>query len=277
MEDSTTSCSFCVYKITNTLNGKLYIGITIRPLQTRWKQHITQSRTSEYPLHKSMRKYGIDQFTIEVIEMCIDHTTLLQRERYWIECYNTMIPNGYNITAGGEGIFGMHRSEETKRKIANKPITPEFRQRMREIANERAQDPEYIEKLRQANTGKHHTAASISKIREARAKQVFTSDAIEKRSQKNRGRVHTEQSVANMSAAQKDRYISPEHRQKISRTLSLLTDEQAAIVKFDAYGLMQKEYAALFGVSAQTVNGLVRGRTYKHITRDHLPHERDMP
>lgn len=92
-----------IYKITNQVNNKVYIGLTTETLQKRWIGHKQASKTCERHLYKSMRKYGLDNFTIEEIDSTDNFQILGQLERKYIKEYNSQNPQfGYNITAGGE-------------------------------------------------------------------------------------------------------------------------------------------------------------------------------
>lgn len=91
-----------VYKITNDVNGKMYIGQTSRTLAERFEEHRRESiikRFPDRPLYAAMIKYGIEHFSIELIEET-DYPK--EREIYWIEYYGTF-KNGYNATFGGDG------------------------------------------------------------------------------------------------------------------------------------------------------------------------------
>jgi group I intron endonuclease len=91
-----------VYKITNDVNGKMYIGQTSRTLDERFCEHLKEvkmSRSVGRPLYDAMRKYGVDHFHIEQIE---ETDNPKEREVYWIEYYGTF-KNGYNATFGGDG------------------------------------------------------------------------------------------------------------------------------------------------------------------------------
>lgn len=91
-----------IYKITNTINNKVYVGQTSLSVENRFKQHCKDSinpKTSDRPLYRAMRKYGIENFIIEIIE---ETDIPNEREKYWIEFYNSYC-NGYNATLGGEG------------------------------------------------------------------------------------------------------------------------------------------------------------------------------
>lgn len=96
----------CVYKITNNINQKSYIGKTLHPLEKRWKEHCNDSkreRNKNRPLYRAMNKYGIENFLIEELEKTDDYDYLSEREIFWIEYYNTYGKNGYNATKGGDG------------------------------------------------------------------------------------------------------------------------------------------------------------------------------
>lgn len=90
-----------IYKITNIVNRKSYIGLTYQTIEQRWKKHLQNADNIDYTLYRAMRKYGKDKFTIEQIEEVSDDI-LPVREQYWIEYYNTYL-SGYNDTRGGEG------------------------------------------------------------------------------------------------------------------------------------------------------------------------------
>lgn len=95
-----------IYKITNQINNKIYIGQS-RDIARRWNRHRNgpfnpNNNQYECPLYRAIRKYGIENFTFEVIEEC-DIEFLNEREKYWIAYYNSFdTMNGYNLTAGGE-------------------------------------------------------------------------------------------------------------------------------------------------------------------------------
>ena len=91
-----------IYKITNTLNDKVYIGQTIKTVQKRFTQHKNNSNKeyfSQIVLYKAFNKYGIENFVCEEIEE-VPNDKLDEREKYWIEYYDSYF-NGYNSTLGG--------------------------------------------------------------------------------------------------------------------------------------------------------------------------------
>ena len=116
-----------IYKITNDINDKIYIGQTVNNLSIRFSQH--KNRLKEYieknftnqPLYNSMKKYGISHFFIELIEEC-SNEELDIREKYWIAQYNTYY-NGYNATIGGEGVTKYDYDKIYQRLISDDKLT----------------------------------------------------------------------------------------------------------------------------------------------------------
>ena len=95
-----------IYKITNTINNKVYIGQSIN-IDERWRAHKADYKNSHLTgkhksyLYVSMRKYGIENFKFEVIEEA-PKELLNEREIYWIQYYDATNPDkGYNLTPGG--------------------------------------------------------------------------------------------------------------------------------------------------------------------------------
>ena len=92
-----------IYKIFNSVNEKVYIGQTRQPLKRRWEHHLFLADNGDTVLYRAMKKYGKDNFYIELIEE-IDNELLNEREVYWIDKFSSLAPNGYNSTLGGDGV-----------------------------------------------------------------------------------------------------------------------------------------------------------------------------
>lgn len=108
-----------IYKITNKINGKVYIGKTERTIEIRWKEHQKNAKYEEklfhIPLYKAFNKYGIENFSIEYIEECATNI-LNEREQYWIKFFDSC-GNGYNCTLGGDGSLLLFSEEEIQEII----------------------------------------------------------------------------------------------------------------------------------------------------------------
>ena len=113
-----------LYKITNVVNGKCYIGITKHGAKQRFASHITSSRKgSNTALHRAIRKYGESNFHVEQLVVCKANQYLKDLEVRAISAYGTRSPHGYNLTAGGDGV--VDGSPEVAEKIrAGRLINP---------------------------------------------------------------------------------------------------------------------------------------------------------
>ena len=106
-----------IYKVTNKVNGKVYIGQSV-DIGRRWRQHMTAE--DDIYFHKAIQKYGVENFEWEVIEKC-KKSELDERESYWIEYYDSF-NKGYNCTKGGDGVSG---GEDHPRRKGGISLDPE--------------------------------------------------------------------------------------------------------------------------------------------------------
>lgn len=92
-----------IYKITNKINNKSYIGQSIN-IEHRWKEHLSRidDKQFDYAIYNAFRKYGIENFNFEIIEQCKENE-LNDKEIYWIDYYNSYY-DGYNMNLGGNGL-----------------------------------------------------------------------------------------------------------------------------------------------------------------------------
>lgn len=121
-----------VYLFENKLNGKKYVGQSIRSIGRRVGQHRRDARRGcPFPLHSAIRKYGPDGFFISVIEELDNQAATDAAEVYWIQRHNSQVPSGYNVLPGGRGGA---MPDETRVKISNSlkghKRSDETRQRM---------------------------------------------------------------------------------------------------------------------------------------------------
>ena len=95
-----------IYKIENLINHKIYIGKS-NNINKRFEDHkrlayYTSSPAYNYPLYKAIRKYGINNFDFSIVEECAEKE-LENKEKYWINYFDSYGEKGYNQTPGGEG------------------------------------------------------------------------------------------------------------------------------------------------------------------------------
>lgn len=141
-----------IYKITNKINGKSYIGQTVSKLSIRFNQHINYAKRAKesgkklFYLSKAILKYGKENFTIEVVEEVLNVDLLNDREIYWITFYDTF-NSGYNLNKGGH----------FRVKPENRKYVPTDEHRANMSKAKKVKSPEltetYISALRNAKLG----------------------------------------------------------------------------------------------------------------------------
>lgn len=161
----------CVYLRTNTVNGKQYVGQAndFKQREQDWKY---DSRYSGGVIDKARAKYGIDNFKTDILKECQTQEDLNFWEQYYIKELNTKVPNGYNLTDGGEGCSGYHHTEEEIKKAVEswkKSYNPlhhsmkreEVRKKVSETLKERFKNKE-----NHPNYGKHRSKETKRKLSE---------------------------------------------------------------------------------------------------------------
>lgn len=120
-----------IYKIENLINGKIYIGQSIH-IERRWSEH--KRNLKNHPLYNDLFKYGIENFSFDVLEECSIEQLNILEEKY-IEKYNSVNPNGYNLlvkSGGNHTVFNLYNYDELQiiiKDIQDNVIT------LQEIAN----------------------------------------------------------------------------------------------------------------------------------------------
>lgn len=159
-----------IYKITNTINNKIYIGLTSKDVNKRISKHIMNKTY----IGKALKKYGTRFFDVSVIDVSDTFDTIKEKEKYWIKFYGCKSPNGYNLTDGGDGRVGFKITDETRQKMSKahkgKKISLECR-----------------EKLRRANLGHKHTEET--KLKMGRPGSKHTEETKRKMSEAKKGRI----------------------------------------------------------------------------------------
>jgi group I intron endonuclease len=160
-----------IYLITNTVNGKQYVGQTTENLRRRWGRHITTAiRGAEWKLSRAIRKHGNQVFS--VVTVCkLPKETLNEVEQFLISELNT-INDGYNMVPGGYGcgsgsdhpLYGKSVSTERREKISKaltgKPLSHERKENMRRAALGRTKSAAHIANVAIAHRGTKRPGAS---------------------------------------------------------------------------------------------------------------------
>jgi len=164
-----------IYLVTNLVNRKRYVGCTKVSVQRRWAQHRSAAaKGSSLLIHRAIRKYGTENFSIEVIETVEGvHADLMAAEVRQIAACGCLVPYGYNLTPGGQGVdysvpairekhlAAVRKSSSTQewrtknaeatRRLAS---TSEWREAQLEGVRKRSVSPEWRENITKANREK---------------------------------------------------------------------------------------------------------------------------
>lgn len=234
-----------IYKITNKINGKIYIGQTRQSLAQRWSKHCKQKKTNY--MYSAIHKYGRENFTIEEIDRASSEQELNEKEIYWISFYNsTNREIGYNIKEGGNQCScpeetrlkigeanagrkpselaiqnsvnsrkGKKLSDQTRQKMSESRIghtvSEETRQVLKSKLTGKKRTPEQIERIRQGQLGRKQTEEHKEAIRQGNLGKKRTPEMIEKM----KGRVKTLEEIEKIRAKNLGRKNSEETRQKM--------------------------------------------------------------
>lgn len=222
-----------IYKIENKINGKIYIGQTKRDLSLRIAEHIKNN----FLIGKALRKYGIDAFIVATIDSCDVQEMIDEKEKYWIRFLNCKVPNGYNLTDGGDGVKGNTQiawnkgiacTEEMKQQIAqtlkgnipwNKGLKNCYSDKVRE-------------KMSKSHEGKKLSNEIKKKMSESRKGRIVSIKTRKKISISNKGKHREKQSEeSNIKRSEtlkgrispmKGKYHTEETRRKMSKTHRLI-------------------------------------------------------
>lgn len=155
---------YSVYIIKCLINNKTYIGITtLSPPEKRWEQHKFKSQFGRCGLlSRAIKKYGPENFKFSVIDQTDSIEHLKELEKKYILEYNSYCnsdsSNGYNMTLGGDGVWGLKMTDESKTKMRESKI---------KLLSDAILGPEFIKKLQFARSKFSHSEESRKKISQA--------------------------------------------------------------------------------------------------------------
>lgn len=146
-----------VYLLTfPSCTSKKYVGVTVRKISERLRQHIYDSKRRDYPIHCAIRKYGADVMCMEVIATVPEYK-LGDAEQKYIKQYDTVAPHGYNATYGGR--YSGVPSQETRNKLSRARIgkkhTQETKEKISRIVKEQLATGQRVASM--SMLGKQHT------------------------------------------------------------------------------------------------------------------------
>lgn len=166
--------TYVVYKYTSP-SGKHYVGKTYNEHMRKYYHNYDAKKGSMKPFHCAIRKYGIENFTYEVIVRNVPNYMVNAFEKYWINFYNA-VENGYNCTIGGDGL--QEPSQETRMKISNagkgRRHTQEAKDKIGVAFKGKKLSEEHIEKLRKPKSEEHRIKAGLAKRKKVQCIETGT-------------------------------------------------------------------------------------------------------
>ncbi len=191
-----------IYKLENKINGKIYVGQTQREISQRLATHL---HAKTY-IGNVLKKYGLQSFTISIIDYADDKNVLTEKEIFWIKTLKCKFPDGYNLTDGGEGLF--NPSEVTKQRLRlshmGKHPTDKTRKKMSE--NNSGELNHFFGKIHSDETRKKMAKAWVGRVISVEARKNMSrvkkgKHLSEEQKQKRRGRVLSQEHKKNISKA----------------------------------------------------------------------------
>lgn len=206
---------YLIYKITNKLNGKIYIG-----------QHQTDNLDDGYmgsgvAINRAIKKYGIENFSKEVLFDVEDAELMDFIEELIVDEEFVTRPDTYNLKTGGEK--HCRYSEEARRRISEslkgKHLSEEHKKKISESELGRVVSEETRKKISEANKGKYHSEEAKRKMSEANKGKHLSEETKRKMSESRKGKPHlSEEGKRKLSEINKGKIISEETRKKLSES-----------------------------------------------------------
>jgi group I intron endonuclease len=248
---------FYIYKITNKINGKIYIGKT-KNVKSRWQKHIWVANNKKYnrPLHNNIRKYGSQNFNIEIIDSYeLEIDAFMAETKHILDYQSNDLTKGMNLTAGGEGPSGMKHSNKTKEHLSI-------------VCSGWSQSEEAKQKIGQAHKGKIVSKETREKLKAANLGKILSEETRNKLSKIKQ----------TSTLGENNGFYGKTHSQETKNTLSekmsgenspraIFTNEQVREIRND-YATDQytlKELSEKYKATISCIHGIVLGKRYKNV------------
>lgn len=263
-----------VYIITNKINGKIYVGSSVK-VEQRWREHESDLRLNKHHskhLQRAYEKYGISAFDFKILEEVSDSQKLLEREQHYLD---TLTPYqrdvGYNNCRNAHNTLGFKHTEESKKKMSEsrkgQKRSEETKNRISEALKGKQKSEEVRRKIGDAHRGKKLSDETRRKMSEAHKgkepwnKGVATSDETRKK---------ISDAMKGRPSHWRGKTFSEEHRKKMSesrsgeRNMNAVMDWEKVREMRRLYleGATQRELASIFGVSRGCVQGVTANKTW---------------
>jgi group I intron endonuclease len=162
-----------IYKVTNKVNGKIYIGQTVSNLEHRISQHFCAKKSY---FHNALHKYGRENFEWKIIEYCESKEEMNEMEFHYIKQYNS-VEDGYNLTYGGEGNYG-HKFNKAFCKKQSDLKKALYKSGWKHPMLGRNHTKESIKKMSKAVSGKRHNRYGVVGPENPASKEFIITDPL---------------------------------------------------------------------------------------------------
>lgn len=209
-----------IYKFTNRINGKKYVGQT-NNIETRYKAHLSSKRND--PFHSALRKYGVENFDFEVIEHINSIEDSLQDmkkkldelEIEYIKKENSKHPLGYNLTDGGYGSRGYKLSQEHKDKISAANTGKKWTDEQRKKLTGRKHSEDELVKMSKNRKGIPAWNKGLKTKKESIEKAVKSREWFYKSGGPNKGKKMSDEQKQKLSESHTGKKHSEETKEKL--------------------------------------------------------------
>ena len=210
-----------IYKITNLINGKVYIGQSI-DIEKRFNTYKRLDCKMQTKIYRSLNKYGVENHTFEIIQEC-DIEILNERERFWQEHYNVLGKNGLNCRLTKSNDKTGKMCEETKIKLSDKKKgvkvhTIESKRKISEHFKGKKKSEETRRKLSEINKGKKLSEETRKKISQIQIGKKLSEEHKRKISESNKGKKKSEEFCRKLGERKKGTKQTIESKLKMSQS-----------------------------------------------------------
>jgi len=237
-----------IYKITCTVNGKIYLGssINLRKRKSEHFRYLQHNKHHNSHLQRAWNKYGEDAFTFEVLELVLVPELLTAQEQYWFKKLKPFGRKGFNIARVAGSTLGTKRSPEAIENVRQALLRPEVRKKISDASRGRKQSPETIEKSRQARIGYKQTPEHIEKARLTRIGKKFSPERNKKISQAKLGKKNSPEHIehmrqANLGKKQSAETIEKRRQAHLGSKRSPETRERMRLANLARWARLKKE------------------------------------
>lgn len=267
---------FYLYRITNIINNKVYIGQSNKE-KDRWRQHKyfgkNPEKTGQY-IHRAMAKYGIDNFIYEVIAVCTTEEYANELETILIAQYNSRDKQyGYNLAPGGDSpwnrglpkemqpMYGKTQSDSFKQKMSTihsgktYQHSDEWKQNMSSIMKGRKLSDDWKQKISISNKGKIKSNDTIEKMSQSHKNKKMSEDTKSKISKANIGKLKSNETKLRMSKS-----MSGENSYRTNLSWDIIDKIRE---DYSSGNFTYKEIGEKYNISLHNVGQIVRFETWK--------------